>query len=48
MPQTHSKITLVEYDELLYKYDQACEAGNEVKMRSLYEQIIAFQKRWSL
>ena len=48
MTQTHSTQTLLDYDQLLYWYEQACDAGNEKDMRKLYEQIIAYQKRWSL
>ena len=35
MAQTHSTQTLLDYDQLFYLYDQACEAGNEKEMRQV-------------
>ncbi len=48
MPQTHSPQTLLEYDQLLYWYEQASEAKDHAEMHSLSKQIVAFRKRWSL
>ena len=40
--------TLLDYEELLYWYEQACDANDKAEMHSLNKQIIAYQKRWSL
>ena len=48
MAQTHSTQTLLDYDQLLYWYEQACDANDKAEMHSLSKQIIAYRKRWSL
>ena len=47
-PKTHSMQTLLEYDELIYFYEQATDANDKAEMHSLSKQIVAYENRWSL
>ena len=47
-PKTHSMQTLLEYDQLIYWYEQAVENKDNQEIHSLSKQIVAYEKRWSL
>ena len=47
-PKTHSMQTLLEYDQLIYWYEQAVDNKDNQEIHSLSKQIVAYENRWSL